>query len=159
MKQSLLATEEQTVRAALTTVEDVERVVLGMTRQDAETRQSRDILCSVIDRTLKATPPVRPAVAARVLGLTEKTVRHWADEGVLTLKQATATRRGVDPARLHAVLHLVRDLRAAGQTRGLLDEVWRRLNDQALLDREDLQESLAQMRLGEGTVLVARDDN
>ncbi len=158
MKQSLLATEEQTVRAALTTVEDVERVVLGMTQPDAKTRESRDILCSVIDRTLKATPPVRPAVAARVLGLTEKTVRHWAEEGVLTLKQATPTRQGVDPERLHAVLHLVRDLRAAGQTRGLLDEVWRRLNDQALLDREDLQESLAQMRRGEGAVLVARDD-
>lgn len=160
MKQSLLAAEEQTVRAALTTVEDVERVVLGMTRQDAETRQSRDILCSVIDRTLKATPPVRPSVAARVLGLTEKTVRHWATEGVLTVKQATPdSPKRLDPERLHTVLHLVRDLRAAGQTRGLLDEVWRRLSDQALLDREDLQESLAQMNRGEGAVLVARDDD
>jgi DNA-binding transcriptional MerR regulator len=155
MSKSLIAQEEQAVRAALTTVEDVERVVLGMPSTD----QNRDILCSVIDRTLKATPPVRPAVAARVLGLTEKTVRHWAKEGVLTLKPASPKRQGVDPQRLHDVLHLVRDLREAGKTRGLLDEVWRRLSDAALLDREDLQESLAQMRRGEGTVLVARDDD
>jgi hypothetical protein len=153
MGRSLLAEEEQAVRAALTTVEDVESVVLGMPPTD----KSREVLCGVIDRTLKATPPVRPAVAARVLGLTEKTVRHWADEGVLTIKQARPRR--LDPQRLHEVLHLVRDLREAGKTRGLLDEVWRRLSDEALLEREDLQESLEQMRRGEGTVLVSRDDD
>jgi hypothetical protein len=31
--------------------------------------------------------------------------------------------------------------------------VWRRLEDAALLDREDLRESLDQMRRGEGRVL------
>jgi DNA-binding transcriptional MerR regulator len=151
MGRSLLAEEEQVVRAALTTVEDVESVVLGMQPTDS----GRKTLRSVIDRTLKATPPVRPAVAARVLGLTEKTVRHWADEGVLTIKQARPQR--LDVERLHEVLHLLRDLREAGKTRGLLDEVWRRLSDQALLERTDLQESLAQMRRGEGRVLVARN--
>jgi DNA-binding transcriptional MerR regulator len=152
MGKSLLAEEEQTVRAALTTVEDVERVVLGMDRKDKD----REVLCSVIDRTLKSTPPVRPAVAARVLGLTEKTVRHWTKEGVLTLKQATPKRQGLDPERLHEVMHLVRDLREAGKTRGLLDEVYRRLSDASLLDREDLQESLEQMRRGEGEVIRPR---
>jgi hypothetical protein len=50
----------------------------------------------------------------------------------------------------------VSDLKQAGMTRGLLDEVYRRLMDQSLLDREDLQESLDQMRRGEGRIVRAK---
>nr|BFE75883.1 hypothetical protein GCM10020092_091840 [Actinoplanes digitatis] len=35
--------------------------------------------------------------------------------------------------------------------RDLLNKVWSRLTDSALLERDDLQESLGQMRRGEGT--------
>jgi hypothetical protein len=48
---------------------------------------------------------------------------------------------------------LVSGLRAAGQDRDLLDQVWRRLEDATLLDRDDLRDSLGQMRRGEGRVL------
>jgi hypothetical protein len=51
------------------------------------------------------------------------------------------------------VSHLVGDLRRAGQKRGLLDEVFRRLADDALAERDDLAESLAQMRRGAGRVV------
>lgn len=54
---------------------------------------------------------------------------------------------------MHAVSDLVSELRAAGQERDLLDQVWRRLTDAALLDRDDLRESLDQMRRGEGRLL------
>jgi len=54
---------------------------------------------------------------------------------------------------VHAVSHLVSELRAAGQDRDLLDQVWRRLEDAALLDRADLRESADQMRRGEGRAL------
>jgi hypothetical protein len=43
--------------------------------------------------------------------------------------------------------------KALGKDRDLLDEVWRRLSDAALLERPDFIESLRQMRRGEGTVL------
>ena len=46
-----------------------------------------------------------------------------------------------------------RDLRALGRDRDLLDAVWRRLSDAALLERPDLGESIEQMRRGEGQVL------
>ena len=60
----------------------------------------------------------------------------------------------LDIRSVHAVSHLVSELRAAGQDRDLLeDQVWRRLTDATLLDRDDLRESLAQMRRGEGRVL------
>lgn len=42
------------------------------------------------------------------------------------------------------------------QTRGLLDAVFARLADQALLDSDDLQESLEQMRAGQGKVVRRR---
>jgi hypothetical protein len=51
---------------------------------------------------------------------------------------------------VHAVSHLVSELRAAGQDRDLLDRVWHRLQDAALLDRDDLRDSLDQMRRSEG---------
>ena len=59
----------------------------------------------------------------------------------------------LDVRSVHAVSHLVTELRAAGQDRDLLDQVWRRLADAALLERKDLRESLGQMRRGEGRVL------
>ena len=49
--------------------------------------------------------------------------------------------------------HIVQELRALGKDRDLLDEVWRRLSDAALLDRRDLGESIEQMRQGKGRVL------
>src|ERR1035437_9090189 len=74
--------------------------------------------------------PVRPVVAADILQLTEKTVRDWAAEGVLTVHQHRP-RLLLDADRLHRVSHLVADLRRAGRTRGLLDEGYRRLADDA----------------------------
>ena len=63
----------------------------------------------------------------------------------------------LDVERVHEVLRLVKDLRAAGKTVGLLDEVHRRLVDATWLDRDDLTESLEQMRRGEGTTRVGKD--
>ena len=59
-------------------------------------------------------------------------------------------------AEVHEVLHLLADLRVAGRTTGLLDEVHRRLVDATWLERDDLAESLEQMRRGEGTTRVAK---
>ncbi len=107
---------------------------------------------------MAATAPVRPRTAAQILGLTEKTVRVWASEGVLTIT-AHRPRLLLEPEQLHTVLHLIRDLREAGKTRGLLDEVYRRLFHQALLERDELAESVAQMRRGEGRLVAPRPSN
>ncbi len=82
-------------------------------------------------------------------------MRAWSDEGVL-LKASESPRLLLDAEQVHRVWHLLRELRAAGKTRGLLDEVYRRLSDGALLERPDLQESLKQMRRGEGAALAPR---
>ncbi|MFF7634219.1 hypothetical protein ACFZB9_13845 [Kitasatospora sp. NPDC008050] len=50
--------------------------------------------------------------------------------------------------RLHEVWQLVRDLRAQGRNRGLLNAVWYRLADQSILDSDDVAEGLEQLRSG-----------
>ena len=146
-----VAAEERQIRELLDRVEELEEIAASFPEQDD--RRTR-LLCVARD-TLRDVGPVRPVVAARLLDLTEKTIRAWSDEGVLA-KASESPRLLLDAEQVHRVWHLVRELRAAGKSRGLLDEVYRRLTDAALLERDDLQESLAQMRRGEGTVLVPR---
>lgn len=108
-----------------------------------------------MEKDLASASPLRPRIAAELLSLSEKTVRAWTEEGVLIRAASTSSRVLLDMRRVHQVLHLVQDLRAAGKTAGLLDEVHRRLVDATWLEREDLAESLEQMRRSEGTTRVA----
>lgn len=111
---------------------------------------------AVVHNALVAAHPVRISIAASLLGMGEKTVRAWTTEGVLTAEGHSPL--GVGPERLYEVVQLVRDLRAAGRDRNLLESVWYRLHDEALLDRADLIESLEQMRTGQtvpGSVYLA----
>jgi hypothetical protein len=112
-------------------------------------------LFNVVARVLDEADPVRPVIAARLLDLNEKTVRAWANEGVLRISIAKP-RLLLDVHRVHDVRILVRDLKAAGRTKGLLDEVYRQLADSALLAREDLQGSLAEMQRGDGRLVRGR---
>jgi hypothetical protein len=89
--------------------------------------------------------------------ISRKTVEAWAREGLLTAATGNHKRLVLDPERLHDVLQLVRDLRTQGRDRNLIEAVWYRLNDQALLDREDSAESIAQMKRGEGRVVRPGD--
>ena len=52
----------------------------------------------------------------------------------------------------------LREIRADGLDRDLLEHVWHRLEDQALLDRADMRESVEQLRRGDVVVLRPLDD-
>jgi DNA-binding transcriptional MerR regulator len=139
--------EEQRVARLFDNIETVEDVAKSLDKE------SRERLLVAAWQLLAEVGPVRPRIAAGLLGVSERTVRSWISEGVLTPAEAPSRRLQLDPARLHEVMHIVRDLRAAGKDRNLLDALWYRLRDQALLEREDLTESLQQMRRGEGKIL------
>jgi hypothetical protein len=143
-----VAVEEDRVRSLFDRVEAVEDV--ARTLPEGDDRRSR--LLAVSTATLADEGTIRPVIAAKLLGLSEKTVRAWAAQGVLTIAQRMP-RLLLDVQSVHVVTHILRDLRAAGKDRDLLDEVWRRLSDSALLDRADLRESIEQMRRGDGRVL------
>jgi DNA-binding transcriptional MerR regulator len=143
-----IAVEEKRIRNLLEQIETVEDVANTLAEDD----ERRAKLLAVSNAVLADEGTVRPVIAARLLGLSEKTVRAWARQGVLTVARP-APRLLLDLQSLHAVSHIVRELRALGKDRDLLDEVWRRLSDTALLERDDLKESIDQMRRGEGRVL------
>jgi len=143
-----IAIEEKRLRNLFERVEVVEDVARTFPEDD----ERRAKLLAVSDSALAEEGTVRPVIVARILGLSEKTVRAWAAAGVLAVTRRSP-RLLLDVRSVHVVSHLVRELRAAGQDRDLLDQVWRRLEDAALLDRDDLRESVDQMRRGEGRVL------
>jgi hypothetical protein len=143
-----IAIEEQRIRSLFDRVEEVEDVANSL--PEGDDRRSR--LLSVSNATLAEEATIRPVIAARLLGLSEKTIRAWADQGVLVVSRR-APRLLLDVVSVHEVSHLIRELRAAGKDRDLLDEVWHRLNDDALTDRDDFRESLSQMRRGQGRVV------
>jgi hypothetical protein len=59
----------------------------------------------------------------------------------------------LDVPSVHAISHVLREIRADGLERDLLDHVWHRLEGRALLDRMDLRESIEQLRRGDVVVL------
>jgi len=85
-----------------------------------------DKLLQVSNDALHQAAPVRVPIAARLLVVSDKTVRAWVDEGVLT-SHTQHPRLLLDTERLHAVLQFVRELRARGQDRDLLTILWQRL--------------------------------
>ena len=143
-----IAIEEQRIRSLFDRVEAVEDVARTLSEND----ERRAKLLAVSSATLADEGTVRPVIAAKLLGLSEKSIRTWAKQGVLVVAQRSP-RLLLDLQSVHEVRHIVQDLRSLGKDRDLLDEVWRRLSDAALIDRPDLAESIRQMRRGQGRVL------
>jgi hypothetical protein len=143
-----VAAEQSRIQHLFEQVEGIEAVAKTL----AEPDERRTRLLHIAETLVVTAGAIRPVIAAAILELSERTVRTWTDEGVLKAA-GHGPNLTLEPLRLHGVMHLVQDLRAAGQDRNLLDAVWYRLSDQALLDREDLHESIEQVRRGEGRVV------
>lgn len=141
-------TEEQRIRNLFSRIDALEEVAQTLPEGDERRAKLLDISRDV----LAEEGTVRPVIAAKLLGLSEKTVRTWADAGLLAARQKSP-RLLLDVPTVHTVRQVLHEIRAEGLDRDLLDHVWRRLEDQALLDRKDLQDSIEQMKRGEVVVL------
>lgn len=137
--------EQQQTLTRFGIIEELETVASAVDSSAAR------VLRRIADQMIDELGPIRISVAASLLQLSTPTVRLWASRGVLTPTDATGSPVSrLDPHRLHEVLHLVSDLRDQGaKSQALLDEVWHRLDDQATLERRDLQEGLEAMRSGD----------
>jgi DNA-binding transcriptional MerR regulator len=141
-----VAAEQERIKHIFDRVEEVEAIAGTLGLEDS--RRVRLLL--VVRSELDDCAPIRSRIAAHLLRLSEPTIRAWVKEGVLTPAAGGERRLTLDPHRLHDVMHLINDLRHAGRTKGLLEAVWYRLSDRALLEREDLVESIEQMKRAEG---------
>jgi hypothetical protein len=148
-----VSAEERRILNLFERVETIEEV--AVTLPEGDNRRAR--LLALSRDALAEEGTVRPVIAAKILGLSEKTVRAWADAGLLATRQRSP-RLLLDVPSVHLVSHVLRELREEGLERDLLDHVWHRLADRALLDREDLRESIDQMLHGDVVVLRASDD-
>ena len=128
--------EETAVRDLFARVDEVLDVARTL---EGEHPQEAARLVHVSHDALSSAGPVRVPIAARILLVSDKTVRAWVDDGLL-LPRAVRPRLLLDAERLHTVLHFLGDLRAAGQDRDFRDNLWNRLQDEALLDGPDLAE-------------------
>jgi hypothetical protein len=136
--------EETAVRDLFARVDEVLDVAHSI---EVERPREAARLVHVSRGALSSAEPVRVPIAARILLVSDKTVRAWAEDGLLT-PRAVRPRLLLDAERLHTVLRFLGDLRTAGQDRDFRDNLWHRLQDEALLDRADLTVSVAQMSVG-----------
>jgi hypothetical protein len=151
---STIEQEESQVRDLFDRVDAVVEVASDI---EGDHPGQAETLFKVSRDALAHASPVRVPIAARLLLVSDKTVRAWANEGVLvTYRQRP--RLLLDAERLYEVLHFVLELRAMGQNRDLLASLWQRLQDEALLDRDDLQDSLAQMRAGRTAPALTKEE-
>lgn len=133
-----VAVEEQRIRSLLGRVAAVEDVARSLPVGD----ERRTRLLEVTSAALAEAGTIRPVIAARLLGLAEKTIRAWASQGVISVAdESPSPRLLLDLASVHEISQLLDQLREHGKDRDLLAEVWRRLNDAALIERADLQET------------------
>jgi len=146
--------EETAVRDLFAQVDEVLDVAHSI---EGERPQEAARLVQASHGALSSAKPVRVPIAARILLVSDKTVRAWVEDGLLT-SRTVRPRLLVDTERLHTILHFLDDLRAAGQDRDLRDKLWNRLQDEALLDRADLTESLSQMNAGNVRPALTSDE-
>jgi hypothetical protein len=154
MASSTMEREETAVRdlfAQVDEVLDVAHTIEGERPQEA----ARLVHASL--GVLSSAEPVRVPIAARILLVSDKTIRAWAEDGLLA-SRAMRPRLLLDVGRLHTVLRFLSDLRAAGQDRDFRDSLWNKLRDEALLDRADLAESLSQMNAGNVRPALTSDE-
>jgi hypothetical protein len=93
---------------------------------------------------LGRSPAVPVSLAARLLQISQPTIRKWVASGIL---QSVRERPlGIDPASFFEVLRAVRELRERGKDPTVRELLLGRIDDDLLLQQPALQQSLREMR-------------
>ena len=131
-----VSAEERRIRNLFERVETIEEV--AVTLPEGDDRRAR--LLALTREALAEEATVRPVIAAKILGLSEKTVRAWAAAGLLATRQRSP-RLLLDVPSVHRVSHVLRELREEGLERDLPEAPARRAQG-----RGRLRVSAASMR-------------
>jgi len=116
----------------------------------ARNKDARLRVVRIRRRRLAEAPSVRLSVAARLLDLSVPTIRTWIDRGLLSEASESSPRR-IELQSVLEVRPLVRELRALGRDRNLLEAVLAQVDDEHALSDPELRKSLDEMRSGKLT--------
>lgn len=143
------------VSAAEAAVQDL--IDLDMATHDPSVSpQLRRRLTRMRQRREQEVPGVRVSVAAKMLGLSERTTRDWLERGPLDPVPGAKPAR-VSTASLARVLPAVETLRELGQDRELLRALVDRLEDQRIRSHPRVRKSIEQMNRGEYEFFSSED--
>jgi hypothetical protein len=142
-----IASERAAVETVLEDVSVLNDVAASLPESDGRVRR----LHAFASRRLSEAPPIRPRIAAELLGVSEPTVRKWVESQLLQ-PRSTSPRLLLEPESVFRVREVIETLRAAGRARNLTDAVYNMLVDEQVRSEPDLVASLEQMRKGEYTV-------
>ena len=136
-------------RAKLITLALEEAESLAAAREHlahGRTAQASDAVDRAFLLTLQRVPAVPVSLAARLLQISEPTVRKWIALGVLEAVRPKPV--AIDPGSLFKVLGMVRKLREQGEDPSIRESLLARIEDDLLLQTPALQQSLCEMREG-----------
>jgi hypothetical protein len=143
------------VRAAEAAVADLIDLDVA-TNDPSVSPQLRRRLTRMRQRREHEVPGVRVSVAAKMLGLSERTTRDWLDRGPLDAVPGAKPVR-ISTASLARVLPAVQGLREIGQDRDLLPALVDRLEDQRIRSHPRVRTSLDQLHRGDYEFFASED--
>ena len=117
-----IAEDARRIGVLFNRIDDLDEVAYSFPEADDRC----DRLRQLANATLAEEAPIRPTVAAALLGVDEQIVREWGISGVLIV----ATRRprlAFDVTSVYEISRLIRDLRELD--RDQLDEMWHQLTE------------------------------
>jgi DNA-binding transcriptional MerR regulator len=135
----------------LDTAERIARDIDELDELENSLGRNKDARLKVIRlrrRRLAEAPSVRLSVAGKLLDLSIPTVRLWIERGLLE-EVADSSPRRVTLQSVLEVRPVLRELRALGQDRNLLEAVLAQVEDERTLADPQLQRSLEEMHRGE----------
>jgi hypothetical protein len=145
-------------RLAVAAVEELQQLDQAeRALRDGDTAGAAQALAEARQQRVGSTPPIPVAIAAKLLKVSEPTIRSWLTGGIL--EDAGAKPRGAtleSVVRIHALLA---ELREAGQDRNVRATLLARLDDELTLHDERLARSIRGMRGGRGKRLIVAGSN
>jgi len=141
-----LKERERIYLEAVEEVQHLDDVEAAVRSGDAE--EAAKALAEARRRRLRAAPPIPVSVAAKLLRVSEPTIRSWLDTGVL--EDSGTKPRAVRIESVVRIHRLLGELRERGQDRNVRQALLARLDDEVTLKDERLQASITGMRRGRG---------
>jgi DNA-binding transcriptional MerR regulator len=135
---------EQEIESAATGIEQLDRAADAL--RAGNTAELHRAFDQIRKLWLRLVPPVPVSVAAKMLSVSEPTVRDWADRGLL---QEVKRERGPRAFTLKSVLVVHRELdelRKLGRSRRLREDLEARIDDRITADSRAVRRGLQQAR-------------